>query len=126
MWHRGLRERHDGESAECVSHQVLRGHGRRFRADHSGNGTFSESTTLVPSTTCTVLLTNSLIVAVSDTNRYSGVYNATSSTTNGLFQAVGRGYHYLASGSAHRDAGTSLVNSQLLTDLRSRTTWPKT
>lgn len=41
-----------------------------------------------------------------------------------MFQAVGAGRHYLANNSPYRDAGTTNIKASLLSDLRTKTTYP--
>jgi hypothetical protein len=73
----------------------------------------------------TRLFTNSLVVSVTNYATYSGVNNQTLTTDTGVFQSVGAGYHYLASGSAYRNIGTTNnVGASLLADLKKRTTYP--
>ncbi len=69
-----------------------------------------------------VYLTNSLLVAVDDERVYGGEGNA-STEDSGVFQTVGAGAHYLAD-DTYRDLGTLNINSDLLADLKTRTTHP--
>jgi len=71
---------------------------------------------------CTFFLTNSLLVAVTNTGAYSGCNNAANSSPDVVFQRVGAGWHYLQS--AYRDSGTTNINASLLADLRTKTTFP--
>jgi hypothetical protein len=78
---------------------------------YSGGGAFS--------------LTNCLLVNVTnsgnallDTNCIAWV------TDSSVLQTVGAAGHYLASGSLYRNAGTTNINSTLLSELRSKTTYP--
>jgi hypothetical protein len=69
-------------------------------------------------------LTNSLLVGVTNwTYSFTGANNATNSSS-AVFQPVGAGHHYLASGSTNRNVGTTNVTSALLTALRKMTTYP--
>ena len=81
----------------------------------NANGTFSSSNLAV---------TNSILVAVTNRGAYSGSSVSVLSSANGLFQSVGGGGHYLASGSPYRDAGVPTINSNLLRDFRWCTTFP--
>ena len=81
----------------------------------NANGTFSSSNLAV---------TNSILVAVTNLGAYSGSSVSVLSSANGLFQSVGGGGHYLASGSPYRDAGVPTINSNLLRDFRWCTTFP--
>ena len=81
---------------------------------------FLASTSAAP----TLYLTNSLLVAVTNTSTYSGLSNQEVSSITGVFQSVGAGQYYLATNSPYRDCGTTNINSQLLADLAQRTTYP--
>jgi hypothetical protein len=74
--------------------------------------------------TGTLNLTNSLLVSITNwSTAFSGAFNATNSLS-AVFQPVGAGHHYLASGSTNRNVGTTNVTSALLTALRKMTTYP--
>jgi hypothetical protein len=74
--------------------------------------------------TGTLKLTNSLLVSITNwSTAFSGAFNATNSSS-AVFQPVGAGHHYLASGSTNRNVGTTNVTSALLTALRKMTTYP--
>ena len=75
---------------------------------------------------CTFFLTNSLLVAVTNTGSYSGSNNASNTTPASVFQTVGASAAYLQAGSPYRDAGTTNINTALLSQIRTRTTWPPT
>jgi hypothetical protein len=72
----------------------------------------------------TLNLTNSLLVSVTNTMTFSNT-NAVSivTSTNGVWQAVGAGYHYLAD-NTYRNLGTTNINASLAADLRKMTTYP--
>lgn len=72
----------------------------------------------------TLLLTNSLIISVTNGTSYSGTGVYESLSDSGIFQAVGSGARYLASQSPHRNSGVTSINSTLLSDLTKRTTYP--
>ncbi len=72
----------------------------------------------------TLFLTNSVLAAVSNPGSYSGSNNGVTSTDTGVFQSAGAGYHYLASESPYRNAGTTSINSTLLSELKKKTTYP--
>jgi hypothetical protein len=76
--------------------------------------------------TLTLLLTNSLLVAVTNTGSYSGEGNAEASDPATIFQTLGAAAHYLAAGSTNRNAGTTNANPGLQTDLKQRTTYAPT
>ncbi len=100
--------------------------------DYSGDSLQAENTTfhncryIMQDVTGWVNLANCLLVNVTNFG-----YSAT--TTNncallfsdsGVFQVVGGGSHYLAPNSPYRNAGTTNINAQTRTSLRSRTTYP--
>jgi hypothetical protein len=71
-------------------------------------------------------LTNCLFVNVTNWGSgasFAGAYNATN-TGSGVFETVLGGLHYLANGSVHRNAGTTNIDSTLLAELKSKTTYP--
>jgi hypothetical protein len=71
----------------------------------------------------TVNAYNSLFVAVANLYYYGGSYNATASSSAGVFAEVGAGKHYLPVGSGHRDAGLdTVIESGLASELRKKTT----
>lgn len=73
----------------------------------------------------TLTLTNSLLIAVTNFgNTFTSASNYTNSSSSGIFAEVGAGKHYLASGSALRNAGTTNINAALAADLQNRTTYP--
>ncbi|MBI3418206.1 MAG: hypothetical protein HY043_23190, partial [Verrucomicrobia bacterium] len=74
-------------------------------------------------TNSTFAVTNSLFVNVTNIGTITSVNNATN-TSAATFQTVGAGAHYLAAGSAYRNAGTTNINAALATDLKTRTTYP--
>ncbi|MBI4326532.1 MAG: hypothetical protein HY674_14895 [Chloroflexi bacterium] len=68
-------------------------------------------------------LTNSLLVAVTNVGTLTvGDMVGTNSSTS-VFQAVGRGYHYLAD-NTYRNVGTTNINASLWADLKRMTTYP--
>jgi hypothetical protein len=70
-------------------------------------------------------LTNCLLVGVVNTNGYSGGSgNQFLSSGSGVFEAVGRGNHYLAAGSPYRNAGVTSLNAALAKELKELTTYP--
>jgi hypothetical protein len=71
----------------------------------------------------TTYLTNSLFVAVDNPGSYSGANNASNTTSSTAFTTVGAGAHYLA-GTTYRGLGTTNLNTNLLAEIRSRTTQP--
>jgi hypothetical protein len=91
------------------------------------NVTIRECNTLVP-IYGTARLTNSLLVAVTNIvgsgGSFSGAYNGTNSNPASVFQPVGAGYSYLTNNSSFRDAGTTNIDSTLLSSLNELTTYP--
>lgn len=69
-------------------------------------------------------LTNCLLISVTNSHYYEGAYVVTNLDDTEIFQTVGAGAHYLASGSTNRNAGTTNINPQLLANLRKLTTYP--
>ncbi len=69
-------------------------------------------------------LTNSLLVSVTNTITFNNT-NAVSivTSTNGVWQPVGAGYHYLAD-NTYRNLGTTNINASLAADLKKMTTYP--
>src|SRR5437667_1616653 len=76
------------------------------------------------STNITLNVTNSLLVAVTNIGTIFGSSNATNSSGSGVFQSVGAGNHYLATGSTNRNSGTTNISYQLAVDLAGLTTYP--
>ncbi len=71
----------------------------------------------------TVLLTNSILAAITNLNTgYSGANNVLSNSTAGLFAPVGSGAVYLPASSPLRNAGTTNISASLAADLRQLTT----
>src|SRR6266540_4129257 len=69
-------------------------------------------------------LTNSLVISVTSNVVYTGQNVISNLNDAGIFQSVGGGAHYLAAGSPHRNAGTTNINTNLLAQLKQRTTYP--
>lgn len=67
-------------------------------------------------------LTNSLLVNVANPGPWTGAGNAVGTAAD--FNTVLAGRHYLAPGSAHRDAGTEAVDGRLRAELAGLTTEP--
>ena len=72
--------------------------------------------------TVVALLTNSLLVGVSNSGGFTGLSNAVVTSSNGIFKVVGGGQHYLSDNSPYRGAGTPTITASLLSDLLVRTT----
>ena len=66
---------------------------------------------------------NSLFTSVTN-NGLSLSHCSTSASSNGVYQTVGAGAYYLAAGSTNRGTGTSSINSGVLADLETLTTYP--
>ncbi len=69
-------------------------------------------------------MTNSVLAAATNGSTFTGFNNSTNLDDSGIFQTVGAASHYLASGSALRNAGTTNITPSLRTDLKKRTTHP--
>jgi hypothetical protein len=68
-----------------------------------------------------VVLTNSLLVAVTYAGSYSGSNNQSNSSPSATFQTVGAGQHYLLD-NTYRNQGTT--NVSILAEIRKMTTYP--
>jgi hypothetical protein len=68
--------------------------------------------------------TNCLFTSVTDLSGVSFANCYTNASSEGIYQIVGAGSYYLASGSPYRDAGTTGIPSSLLADLQTQTTYP--
>src|SRR5207247_5862 len=66
--------------------------------------------------------TNSILTGV--TNLAGAILDhcVTNSSSTGFFQTAGAGNYYLANGSTNRNAGTTNINSTLLSDIKQKTT----
>ena len=70
-------------------------------------------------------LTNCLLTAVDNTvNDFTFTDTTKATSGSGIYQIVGGAGYYLANNSPYRDAGTSTINAQLLSDLGALTTYP--
>ena len=77
------------------------------------------------STAGSVFLTNSLLISVTNNLVFTGGPDVvTNLNDSGYFQTAAAGQYYLAAGSPHRNAGTANINSNLLSELKARTTYP--
>lgn len=72
----------------------------------------------------TLALTNSMVVAISTVQAYTGSGNHESASATGLFHSQGAGNFYLAVGSPHRDAGVTGIQASLAQELTQLTTHP--
>jgi hypothetical protein len=123
----------NGVSGYSASFNIFNGLLHQVDISFNGNGssttgkvqhlTFNQSSNL-NSGTMSLFVTNSLLVAVTNITSFTGAYNGTNSDPGSVFQAVGAGSNYLASGSAFRDSGTTNIDPSLLNDLRRKTTYP--
>jgi len=87
--------------------------------------TADQVTTFFDSPDTTGKLTNSILTGVSNIGGISTLVNCTTNSSSaGFYQTVGAAGYYLCDGSTNRDAGTTNINSTLLTELRSKTTYP--
>ena len=70
-------------------------------------------------------LTNSLVTSVTNTASNLHLNNSVQlSSGSGIYQTVGGGSYYLANDSTNRNKGTTHINSNLLAQLRQKTTYP--
>jgi len=71
-------------------------------------------------------LTNCILASLTNWQAQYFVTNSCAILTNdsGVFQTVGGGGYYLATNSLYHGAGTTNINSALLTDLAAKTTYP--
>lgn len=89
------------------------------------HATVSQCARLVEGPFLSAGFTNSLFAGVgSFGGPFASVSNGTNAGGSGVFQAVGGGAHYLAAGSAYRNAGTTELDAALLASLRRKTTYP--
>jgi hypothetical protein len=72
----------------------------------------------------TMLITNSLIIHVTNYFSYTGTNVYTNFNDAGIFQTVGSGVYYLATNSPYRNAGTTNINPDFAKALKERTTYP--
>jgi len=72
--------------------------------------------------TCSAV--NSLFTVVTNTSSVIFNHCYTNTSSNGVYQTVGAGGYYLAAGSSNRDAGTTSINSAVLADIQTLTTYP--
>ena len=72
----------------------------------------------------TLILTNSLLVNVTNSGSVTTTTNHTVTTTGDVFQQVGAGHHYLADPSPYRDSGTTNLPATTRALLSQRTTYP--
>jgi len=75
-------------------------------------------------TAANLKLTNALLVNVTNTGGYTPTAVSLPGSSAGLFQTVGGGSHYLASGSPYRDAGVPGISPALAGDFRQMSTFP--
>src|SRR5204863_9575323 len=92
------------------------------------NGTFHVAQNFVNSTNYspTLNLTNCLLIAVTNNLKFnSGSNNQTNQSDAGVFQTAGSGARYLAN-STYRNIGTTNLSTNLLAELKRRTTYAPT
>ncbi len=69
-------------------------------------------------------VTNSLITAVGYTNQVTFWNSVVLPSATGVYQTAGAGGHYLATNSPYRNLGTAAIDTNLLSDLKRKTTYP--
>ena len=112
---------YNGLLHNCVS--VFSGSGSATTTGNVQHVTFNQCSNL-NSSTLTLYVTNSLLVAVTNITSFTGAYNGTNSDPATALQALGACSNYLASGSAFRNAGTTNIEAALLSALKQLTTYP--
>ena len=77
---------------------------------------------------CTLAITNSLLVALTNWGEFTITTNCveTPPSATGVFQTAGAGAHYLADTNSYRNSGTTNISSELRLSLRNKTTYPPT
>jgi len=85
--------------------------------DSVQQGTFHNVGHLI-NTSDSILLTNSILIAVSSNAFWSGLNVETNLSGSGVFQTLASGNYYLPQQSAYRDAGTTNISLPLLSALR--------
>src|SRR5882672_3125362 len=68
--------------------------------------------------------TNSILIGITNLLYGTLEHCVTNSSSAGFFTSAGAGNYYLANGSTNRNAGTTNINSTLLSDIKQRTTYP--
>lgn len=86
------------------------------------HGTFHRIQQLTADDTAPCLLTNCLIVSVTNNTGFSGSHVVQSLSDQGVFQTAGGGAHYLPVLSPHRNAGTPDIDPALREQFRLRST----
>ena len=71
-----------------------------------------------------IVLTNCMVIGVTNNKMFTGVNNVSNSISSGYFQTVGSSANYLIAGSTNRDSGTTNIDATLLADLKKLTTFP--
>ena len=112
---------YNGLLHNCVS--VFNGSGSASATGNVQHVTFNQCSNL-NSSTLTLYMTNSLLVAVTNITSFTGAYNGTNSDPATALQALGACSNYLANGSAYRNAGTTNIEATLLSSLKRLTTYP--
>jgi len=71
-------------------------------------------------------VTNSLLIAVTNTAPFAHEAVSVHSSSDGIFHTVGAADHYLPSGSTNRNSGVTAITPRLSAELRRKTTFPPT
>jgi hypothetical protein len=95
-----------------------------YTTGHLEHVTIHSSGNFNASGACGLRMTNCLLIATTNTGSFVGSNNETNLSDTGIFETVGGGSHYLATGSAYRNAGTTNINPTLLEARRKLTTHP--
>ena len=84
--------------------------------------TIHKSSALRTSTNVSLVLMNSIVAEVADTNSFSGSNTVIASSAAGLFQSTFAGDYYLADQSSLRNAGSANISDALQQDFKRMTT----
>jgi hypothetical protein len=109
---------HNVLMTQCTNGVITTG---TLNAEHL---TADQCVTLLSGSGSSGVLTNSLLTAVTAVTNVTLYNSAQLSSGSGVYQTVGAAGYYLADGSTNRNAGTTNINSTLLSDLAKRTTYP--
>ena len=76
-----------------------------------------------------IYLTNSILTAVGPIHPFGGGtlylnHSTQQSSATGVFQSVGSGSYYLATGSTNQNGGTAAISPAMLAELKQKTTYP--
>ena len=84
--------------------------------------TVNTATWLNPNSSLKLILTNSILAGVANSNPYTNVNVSVVSNPSSVFHVVGAGANYLQAGNSNRDAGVTTIEPQLAAELKLMTT----